>query len=74
MHVGGWGGGGACHGVYKRVQAVRPGSVAGGGCYGGMKFDMSRGIKPKRKYVRISVNEIGRNLDYTPKGKKGVEF
>ena len=26
------GGGGACTGGYKRVQAVRPGSVAGGGC------------------------------------------
>ena len=26
----------ACTGGYKRVQAVRPGSVAGGGCYGVM--------------------------------------
>ena len=26
-----WGGGTACTGGYKRVQAVRPGSVAGGG-------------------------------------------
>ena len=61
----------ACTREYKQSDA---GSVAGGGCYGGMKFDMSRGIKPKRKYMCISVKEIGRNLDYTPKGKKGVEF
>ena len=50
-----------------RVQAVRPGSVAGRGCYGGMKFGMTRSIKPKRQYVRISMKEIGRNLDGPPK-------
>ena len=31
---------------------------------------MSRVIKPKRKYVRISMKEIGLNLDSPPKGKK----
>ena len=31
---------------------------------------MSCGAKPKRKYVRISMKEIGRNLDGPPKGKK----
>ena len=28
-----------------------------------MEFGMSRRIKPKEKYVRISMNEIWRNLD-----------
>ena len=32
---------------------------------------MSRRIKPKGKYVRISMKEIGRNLDGPPKWKKG---
>ena len=66
-----WGGGGrgACTGVYKREQAVRPGSVAGWGCYGVVEFEMFRRIKSKRKYVRISLKEIGRNLDGPPKGK-----
>ena len=31
---------------------------------------MSRGIKPKKNYVRISMKEIGRNLDGPPKDKK----
>ena len=30
---------------------------------------MFRRIKSKRKYVRISLKEIGRNLDGPPKGK-----
>ena len=30
---------------------------------------MFRRIDPKRKYVRISLKEIGRNLDGPPKGK-----
>ena len=53
---GGGGGreGTTCTGGYKGVQAVRLGSVAGGGCYCVMEFGMSRGIKPKIKYVRIS--------------------
>ena len=41
-------------GRYQRVQAVRPGSVAGRGCYGIMEFDMACRIKPKRKYAHIS--------------------
>ena len=32
-----------------------------------MEFGMSRRIKPKEKYVRISMKEIGRNLDGPPK-------
>ena len=66
---GGGGGdeGDACTGVYKRIQIVRPRSVTGGGCYGGMKFGMSRGFNPKRKCARISMKEIGRNLDGPPK-------
>ena len=33
---------------------------------------MSRKIKQKKKnYVRISMKEIGHNLDGPPKGKKG---
>ena len=31
---------------------------------------MSRRIKPKEKYVRISINEIWRNLDGPPKNKE----
>ena len=30
---------------------------------------MSRGIKTKEKYVRISMKDIGCNLDGPPKGK-----
>ena len=33
------------------------------------EFGMSRRIKPKEKYVCISVNEIWRNLDGPPKNK-----
>ena len=43
--------------LHWRVQestSSPTGSVAGGGCYGVMEFGMSRGVKPKRKYVRIS--------------------
>ena len=50
------------------VQAVRPGSVAGGGCYGVMEFGMSRGIKPKKEYVRIS-NEGNRAQFWTVRQK-----
>ena len=35
-----------------------------------MEFGMSRRIKPKEKYVRISMNEIWRNLDGPPKNKE----
>ena len=38
----------ACTCGYKGVQAVQPGSVAGGGCYGVMEFGMSSGIKQKK--------------------------
>ena len=34
-----------------------------------MEFGISRRIKPKRKYVRISMKEIGRKLDGPPKGE-----
>ena len=44
--------------------------MGGGG--GGMKFGMSRRIKPKRKYVSISMKKTGRNLDGPPKCKKGA--
>ena len=35
-----------------------------------MKFGMSCGIKPKMKYVCISMKEIGRNLNGPLQGKK----
>ena len=35
-----------------------------------MEFGMSRRIKPKEKYVRISMKEIWRNLDRPPKNKE----
>ena len=35
-----------------------------------MEFGMSRRIKPKEKYVRISLKEIWRNLDGPPKNKE----
>ena len=34
-----------------------------------MEFGMSRRIKPKEKYVHISLKEIWRNLDGRPKNK-----
>ena len=58
---GGGGGGGACTGGYKGVQGV-------------MKFGMSRRIKPKEKYVRISMKEIWRNLDDPRKNKELGSF
>ena len=35
-----------------------------------MEFGMSRRIKPKEKYVRISMKEIWHNLDGPPKNKE----
>ena len=35
-----------------------------------MEFGMSRRIKPKEKYVRISMTEIWRNLDGPSKNKE----
>ena len=35
-----------------------------------MEFGMSRRIKPKEKYVRISMKDIWRNLDGPPKNKE----
>ena len=35
-----------------------------------MEFGMSRGIKPKEKYVRISMMEIWRTLDGPAKNKE----
>ena len=35
-----------------------------------MEFGMSRRIKPKEIYMRISIKEIWRNLDRPPKNKK----
>ena len=35
-----------------------------------MEFGMSRRIKPKEKYVRISMKEIWRNLDGPSKNKE----
>ena len=37
---------------------------------GVMEFGMCRRIKPKEKYVRISMKEIWRNLDGPPKNKE----
>ena len=39
-----------------------------------MKFGMSRRIKPKEKYVSISLKEIWRNLDGPPKNKELRSF
>ena len=35
-----------------------------------MEFGMSCRIKPQEKYVRISMKEIWRNLDGSPKNKE----
>ena len=35
-----------------------------------MEFEISDKIKPKEKYVRISMKEIWRNLDGPPKSKE----
>ena len=35
-----------------------------------MEFGMSRRIKPKDKYVRISMKEIWRNLEGPPENKE----
>ena len=35
-----------------------------------MEFGKSRRIKPKEKYVRISMKKIWRNLDGLPKNKE----
>ena len=35
-----------------------------------MEFGISRRIKPKEKYVRISMKEIWGNLDGSPKNKE----
>ena len=37
-----------------------------------MEFGMTLRIKLKRKYVHISMKEIGCNLDGPPKGKKAM--
>ena len=39
-----------------------------------MEFGMSRRIKPKEKYVRISMKEIWPNLDGPPKNKELWSF
>ena len=69
------GGGGllgtACTGRCKRATAVRPGSVAGGGCYGDMEFGMSLRMKPKKNMCTFRMKEIGHSLDGPPKGIKG---
>ena len=63
MCVWGGGGGGACIGGYNGVRAVRPESVAGGGCFEVLwNLECPIGNKPKEKYVRISIKEIWRNL------------
>ena len=35
-----------------------------------MEFGMSRRIKPKKKYMRISMKEVWRNLNGPPKNKE----
>ena len=50
---------------YKGVQAVRLGSVAGGGCYGVMEFGMSCGITPKRNICAFQMKEIGLNFEWS---------
>ena len=39
-----------------------------------MEFGMSRRIKPREKYVRISMKEIWRNLDGPPKNKESLSY
>ena len=39
-----------------------------------MEFGMSRWIKPKDKYVHISVKEVWHNLDCPSKNKEFVEL
>ena len=39
-----------------------------------MEFGMSRRIKPKEIYVRISMKEVWRNLDGLSKNKESVEL
>ena len=39
-----------------------------------MEFGMSRRIKPKEKYMHISMKEVWRNLDGPSKNKKFVEL
>ena len=39
-----------------------------------MEFGMSRRIKPKEKYVRISIKEVWRNLDSMSKNTEFVEL
>ena len=63
-------GGTACTGGYKGVQTVRPESVAGGGCLRCYEIGMSRRIKPKEKYVHISMKKVWHNLDGPSKNKE----
>ena len=58
--TGSKGGPTACTGGYKGIRAVRLES----------EFGMSRRIKPKEKYVRISMKEIWHNLDSLSKNKE----
>ena len=55
-------GGTACTGRCRGVPADRPGSVAGGGCYGDMEFGKSRRIKPKDNVCAFQMNQTGRNF------------
>ena len=61
----GGGGGAACPGGYKRVQAVRPGSVVGGWCYCVMEFGSH-----ERNMCSFQMKKIWRNLDGLPGGEK----
>ena len=55
----------ACTGRFKGVPAVRPGSVAGGVCYGDMGDKYPVGLSQKEMKI------IGRNSEGSPKGEKG---
>ena len=70
IRVGGGGGGG----LHWRVQGSTSSPTGIGSCrkvfWGVMEFGMSRRIKPKEKYVRISMKEIWRNLDGPSKNKE----
>ena len=48
---------------YKRVQAVRLGSVSGGGCYGVMQI----GLSQKGNKCTFQMKEIGRKFGWSAK-------
>ena len=72
MEGGGGGGGGVCTSGYKGIPAVRPGSVAGGGSYGVMKFGMSRRINSQRICAHFNEGNWAQLRRSAERGKKGT--